>query len=534
MHNYTIWNRKFALTLIAALGLFGCDSQDKAALSDAEKKPAGPTIEAEGLPQPEPEAPRLPEVVISSGCTVDFTSQKVDGSSLWSDLPDAGTPVNCNFHRTAYNNFLYFIGGGDQPRFMTELGSTADLTTGAPFPGSSSVLKLRQIKNTIGAENPPPGSSAQAGDGFSLIDAAGQTVMYDIRINETFWNTANSFDATSLAAAQQAFKADPLTGGIWLAPTKAGDSDSIEIKTSWRNYGAEASACPSAIMFCEQDSDGNTWGLLGMHYVQKTPTRGEFIWGSFEHAGNAPDCQPGASNPLRQQPRDPANPSATINVNTGSLANETGWATFNFSSYGGNGASCDFPMGAISTTGCASPSGSPQCNADPNNGSGGFKFVNVCRTDPIPDHSTVAATNTVCANTNNNENNVACLTQSVLDHWPASLDKLWKYYMLIGTEWLNATSVPLVGCENINNATTGAPEFACPAAPQGPSIPSFNTTGTTALANTTMETWMQEAMCQTYSTPSGPQTFAATDCFTCHTPQTAGSTGDFSHVFSVF
>ncbi|MGH8500772.1 MAG: hypothetical protein ACRERV_18460, partial [Methylococcales bacterium] len=203
--------------------------------------------------------------------------------------------------------------------------------------------------------------------------------------------------------------------------------------------------------------------------------------------------------------------------------------------YGGAGTSCDFPQGTFSAGSCDNPSGSPQCNADPNNGAGGFKFVNVCRTDTIPDHSTPEATTTVCSNTQNNDNNVACLTQSVLDNWPTSLNNRWKYYLSIGTEWLNATSVPLVGCENINNGTTHAPEFTCPPVPAGqPPVNSFDTTGTMALANTTMETWMQDKMCQTYSTPSGPDSFAATDCFTCHTPQTAGSTGDFSHVFGVF
>jgi hypothetical protein len=528
-----------SLALVAAFSVIGALQGCKPAdtpKDGAKKDPkADPKVDPKTDPKTDPEV--VDAVAPSTGCTVDFTSETVDGATLWSDIPDASAPANCNFHRFAYNNFLYFVGGGDTPRFLTELASTADLKTGAPFPGDTTTLKLRGIKNTISGE-PPPESTAQAGDGFSLIDAASNMVQFDIRINEAFWNVANQQSTATLAAAHTAYEADPATGGLWLSPTAAGDGDSIEIKTSWRNFGADASACPQSLMFCESDTDGNTWGLLGMHFVQKTPTRGEFVWASFEHVSNSPDCQPGASNPLQQDPRDPTNPSATINVNTGALAAETGWSVFNFSSYGGDGTSCEFPKGTINSEGdgCDNPSGSPQCNADPNAGAGKFKFVNVCRTDTIPDHSTPASLAAVCADTKTNDNNIACLNQSVLDNWPTSLDPRWKYYMDIGAEWLDATSVPLVGCVNITKPD-GTAEFTCPTptVDPPPSFQTFKITGTTALANTTMETWMQDEMCQVYATKNGSEAFAATDCFTCHTPQTnGGSTADFSHVFSVF
>lgn len=556
----TIHSRE-SLMVLTALALLtcplGCDKGEK---KDPAKKEGGAKIEAE------PEA-----IATSPGCTYDFTtSPVVDGSSLWSDIPDASNPANCNFHRFAYNNFLYMVDtpdGATAPRFMTELASTHVLAATGQWPTDAQKLKVRSIRNVPSSEF----ETGQAGDGFQLVDVAEQTVLYDIRINQTMWNSiaANTWNtSTGLSNAATAYQANSQTGGVWLPPNNipadpsiqapSGD-DSIEIKTSWRNFGSDASACPSDIMFCMQDSDGNNLGLLGMHFVQKTPTRGEWIWASFEHVGNSPDCSPSitngtvtqnTSNPLQQFPRDPTNPSATINVNknVAALAGSTGWSAFNFSSYqtnGGDGTSCAFSQGtpAAANSTCTVTStglGPAACNGNPNPSGDGTTYVqvNVCRTDELPDHSTPTAVADVCQGASDpninanlrNGNNVACITQSVLDHWPSGLEGVWKYYMLVGTEWLNATSVQIVGCFGITNSATSTHDFGCPQTPPQ----TFETTGTISLANTTMETWMQAQACITYSAGGKPTSVGATDCFSCHQPSTSTSHGDLSHAFSAF
>lgn len=500
----------------------------------------------EATPRPAPTAPveaRAPAAV--TGCEVNFTSETVNGSSLWMDIPDATKPINCNFHRFAYNNFLYLV-GGDTPRFLTELQALDDLTAGGwPAAPALAPLKTRRIANqdTPGL-NPTEGG--QAGDNFSLIDAAGNEVMYQIRINQTMWDAMvqNNWNTSAgLQAAATAYTKDPTTGGVWLPPTATSAGDSIEIKTSWRKYGSD---CPSATMFCTPGADGSTWGLLGMHLVQKTPTRGEWVWASFEHVANAPDCQPGFSNPLQQNPRDPSNPTATINVNSGELAAATGWTSFNFKTYGGDGTTCAVPNGTPSPdyTSCVGATGTPLCNTDPTTSKPGvFQQVNVCRTLPIPDHSTPASVAAVCASTSNSNeavedgNNVACITQSVLDNWPQGLDPRWKYYMLIGAEWLNADAVPTTGCVSMTDEGVPGDSFTCaqpdPAPPTPVTYPSFPTTGTGNLANTTMETWMQAGTCMMAT--GQPQLTSATDCLACHEALTqASGEGDFSHVFVAF
>jgi hypothetical protein len=562
------WGTSALSSVAMTFGLLGCpaSSNKEPANTQSGKKVEQPAKTTDPAEKPV-DKELTPTPALATGCTVGYTPELVNGSKLWADVPTPNQIDNCNFHRLAYNNFLYLVGGGPTPRFLTELASTygdlADTNTWptAPTPiGTRGELQL-----------------GQAGDNFQLLDAAGQTVVYDVRINQTMWNAmlANGWNGP-LTAAAAAFNADPATGGVWLPPNTGNPAikdpsaeSSINIKTSWRNYGKNETDCPAAIMYCTKDEQGDWLGLLGLHFVQKTATHGEWIWATFEHVANAPDCSPtlstgqASSNPLQQNPRDPTNPSATINVNTGELAGQTGWSVFNFANYktaGGDGTSCDFTKGTMHNGPgpCENPSGTPQCNQNPQDGKGGYQQINICRTEPIPDHSTPESLAAVCASATNptdsvmNNNNVACLSQSVLDNWPADLDKRWKYYILVGSEWGvpsegsptagTATGAPTVGCFNVTNTADPRDNFTCPTT-TGATYPSVTTKGSVTLANTTMESWMQGIMCITYTLPNGAeQSLGTVDCMSCHQPDTLAPTqqsphtnhGDMSHAMAAF
>ena len=538
------------ILLVAGLIVFGssaCDSDKKTEVVTKDAgKDSGSDSGSDGADSG----------TMSTGCTFDFTSQEVDGKALWQDIPDASTPKNCNFHRLAYNNFLYMVGGPSAtPRFMTELASTSVLAASGSWPNDPKTFAPRKLTNLmLGGESPAinsdedagsPFSNGQAGDGFELLDVANLTVEYEIRVNRVWWDYVkanNLTNAAGIQAATDAFNLDPHDGGVWFPPNGDTEKDAIETKTSWRDFGTAASACPKDIMYCQKDSAGHTWGLLAMHFVQKTPTRGEMIWASFEHVANSPDCDTGYSNPLQENPRDPtaalgtSPTTATININKNisALSKKTGWNVFDFDGYGGDGETCVYPQGTFSSTTCV-PDGNSDalCNLDPTDGMGGYKRINVCRTDPIPDHSTVQSAQDVCKNTSDNDDNVACITQSVLDNWPSSLSNVWKYYLLIGTQWMDATSVPTVGCFEYDDGPKGINDVTCPDS----SVPydTFPITGTVALANTTMETWMQEGMCQEYNTQPDSEIYHQQNCFTCHTPKTQSfGAGDLSHGLIVF
>ncbi|MGZ8195835.1 MAG: hypothetical protein ACXWTH_09455 [Methylosarcina sp.] len=86
------------------------------------------------------------------------------------------------------------------------------------------------------------------------------------------------------------------------------------------------------------------------------------------------------------------------------------------------------------------------------------------------------------------------------------------------------TGAPLVGCWNFDDGDFG---LKCVADKSGEI--SVTRRGTTSLANTTMETWMQKGI--DLKTASLSWTLTQQDCFSCHQPTTTLHQGDTSHLF---
>lgn len=481
------------------------------------------------------------------GCTVDFSSSKVDGSKLWTDLKiksGQGHPANCNFHNLAWNNFLYLVDddGSGHPRFMS-LAPWYDLLPAEGTPtwnGSYQQLKLIEIvKSDIHQ------LEGEAGDDFELLDVTNRSSGYDMRVNKAFFVYSTQmklYRKSGLAKAADAFNdAGDADGGVWLPAGSDSAVGAIEIKTAWRSYATTAD-CPKSIMHCETAADGSVWGLVGMHLVQKTPTRGELIWASFEHVANAPDCSPTATvidpdgskvtrkdgsdwpstTPIAKLPPKPGDDGGTISQ---------GWNYFDYSTYqknGGDGTTCTFPDNEDQ------PATGQQCNTDPvtsiSDGVMTFQRIDTCRTDALP-----AVDADACKVNVANALNVSCLNDSVLAHFPAHLDSKWKYYQSIGAEWMGADSVPTTGCFTY---TPGGPTCPPKTSEPYPDYPlTFQRAGTKHLANTTMETWMQKDMGGIYKAVKSGEattaTYVAQDCFSCHQPiSTSWGEGDTSHVFT--
>lgn len=457
---------------------------------------------------------------------------RVDGSQFW---PDSAVVVfqksNCALNQLMMNNFLYLVGDDSQghPRFMSYAPWYQMFpATGEPtWTGSYAPLSYTHL--TMDA------SQEQAGNDFKLLDVNSATTSYDLRVNQPFFDYVKSnqlYTQQGLQTAQTAYNNNDKTGGIWLPPTDENQKgvSSVEFKTSWRFYGpATKKLCPEAIMHCEIDDQGNSWGLVGFHLVQKTVTHGEFVWGSFEHVGNSPDCRPGNGNPIALNPVDPVNPNQTINLNQNipGLKDRTGWNYFDFTGYKaakGDGSTCPIPT---------TVSQNALCMKNPQNNNSWVQ-VNICRTEALP-----VPSDQNCTGAGGDENLLpsACLNRSVRENFPSGLANKWKYYQLIGMEWMSnlgsySNGAKLQGCfpfedgyGNINN---------CPSSKYSP-IGGFQAIGTKHLANSTMETWMQSGIY--LNRGSGKDPVVATDCFGCHQPPTASYKGklyqgDFSHIFN--
>lgn len=475
------------------------------------------------------------------GCTINQYGRIANGATMWSTttqgIPPAQLPpfeTNCLINQFSYNNFLYLVGddGYGHPRFMSMV-AWYDLlpSKGVPvWPGTYTSLDGVQLNKAI--------SQSQAGDGFSLLDVASQTTVYDIRVNKPFFdyvNTKKLYLQATMNAAANAFNANSNSGGVFFPPTDISDSSlgALEIKTSWRSFGkAIGKLCPSDIMHCETDDESNVWGLVGLHLVQKTNTHGEFVWASFEHTANSPDCNGGGGNRIARMPADPTNPNATINVNKNYRdgTEQSGWNYFSFVSYihkGGDGKTCSIPT--------KSGTQNAQCLTWPGSAPN-WQRADVCRTDILAPPSTSC----VALNTQHpNSQDIACLNSSVVANAPSGMAAKWKYYKLIGMEWLINGNTEGGGYGQGCFTFTGSapcPNFKKPGS-ESKGAPNYTRAGSTTMANTTLETWMQNGIYLVNPTKSTDIT-TALDCFGCHQPQTIAAPtqgfneGDMSHLFS--
>lgn len=271
----------------------------------------------------------------------------------------------------------------------------------------------------------------QAGSGNDLVAQTGAEVQFDISVNRPMYDyisnnllyNANCFNAgagtTSLGNVHMPPTTDPSTG-----------AGSIELKTSW----LPMTSCDPAKYHCTTALVNNqpmTVGLIGIHIVHKLSDHQEWIWSSFEHINNAPDCAKVTPPP-------------------------SAYSRWNFFRTG-------FVPAGSACTPCPN-NGTPcdpawQCNTFINE----YTPPNVCRTQQL-----ATLTCNPSGNPNDDVNDVACLNPSVQSLLPRN--SVWRNYMLVGTIWFKPgmTSPTSTGQTQVGNLT---------------------------LANTTMETYTQATNC---------------------------------------
>jgi hypothetical protein len=222
-----------------------------------------------------------------------------------------------------------------------------------------------------------------------------------------------------------------------------------------------------------------TVGLIGMHIVHKLPDHQEWIWSTFEHVNNSPDCAKVTPPPA-------------------------GYSSWNFYKTGfvPNGSACP----ACNNDGTSTCNAQTQCNVYVTQN----QQPNICRVTPL---ATVSC-NPTDSNLNNDPNNTACLNASVQNILGSS--SVWRNYQLVGTIWFKPGM--------------SAPDNSGLTPPSGQSIVGNLPTGgsTQMLANSVMETYTQ-----------APD--VDPNCFSCHQNKfkafdasSAATSGhaDFSHIFN--
>jgi hypothetical protein len=435
-------------------------------------------------PQARPHPSAVAAGARCDGAFSDGTRISVTSPAYLNDVP--GDQLFCDFHTFAWNQFLYLTqmqpdpNNGNQvtPLFLHQAPwYNALKADGSPqpggFPGGGTALQVSQL------------DQGQAGDDDQLLDVNNATVLYDIRFNSEMYNAivgGNLYTEALYSAACKPDGSGNCANPLYLPPTTVttpAAAGSVEIKSAWRDFGTPG-ACPAQQFYCN-----GRLGLVGLHIVQKTQSHGEWIWMSFEHAANDPDCYPYGDAPV-----SPVSPLGTP------------WSFFNPATAG---------SAVMASQICEVTGKTPQCNADPGQSAGSgnvtYQAVNICRTDYLPPGGASSANCTLVPDgppqqSSNSAGNVACLNATLMPQRTG----VWQNYKMIGSLWLRGTTPPTQGFR--------IQIFQ----PQVTSLPYEQPVGFPNLANTMMETWLQSG--STGYDPFGTNATQA-GCFLCHNPPSA-------------
>lgn len=386
-------------------------------------------------------------------------------SSSWVNNPTLPTSLDesnhCNFAIFSWQSFLALMQVGDTSTGQLVFETYMD--TDGLFPASG------QSPTPWGSEPWPLTLGEvvkQAGSGNDLIAQSNVEVQYDESVNETMYDYITS----NMLYNSNCFNA----GGnnIHMPPTQnvsSEDSDeSIELKTAW----LPMASCDPTKYHCIKalvNGQPTQVGLIGIHIVHKLPDHQEWIWSTFEHVNNAPDCA------------KITNPPA-------------GYDSWNFFKTG------FVPVGQACTA-CASEDGSgcdasTQCNTFVSE----TTIPNICRVTAL----TTVACDTGNTNLDDDTNDVACLNQSVKSLLGSSV---WSNYMLVGTIWFKPGMT--------------APDSSGQTPPAGQQF-----IGNLSLSNSVMETYTQQANQNCFGCHTN--TFKA---FNPSSAENSGH-ADFSHIFN--
>lgn len=118
-----------------------------------------------------------------------------------------------------------------------------------------------------------PERIGQAGGGATIYDQNNNVVYYDVRFSKNMCD---------VKAIQQ-------------QPNFPGGT--TEIKTAWKVLGANDDASQYVTMDANitqtsatKNAQTTKLGMIGFHLAVATPNHPEFVWATFEHKANAPDC----------------------------------------------------------------------------------------------------------------------------------------------------------------------------------------------------------------------------------------------------
>lgn len=268
------------------------------------------TILASAKPAPKPYAVGAEgstwKAQITSPCNAELNW--ISNPSLPTDVPK--NPSNCDFQQHMWQSLFYLIQPSKtapearefetwMPSYGIFVKDKQQPTPWGSIPKPSDCEVPKHLTNNFIFSN----LTLQAGSHQPLIDQQLNDVYYTIAVNEPAYDFITGCDlyreqcGITLAPDLLEPTTKPVVNIPLKYPNLAFPDQSIELKNSWKVLTPDELTSNSFYTtYGSVKSPGKpcmenvALGLVGMHIVSKTPTHPEFIWATFEHKNNAPDC----------------------------------------------------------------------------------------------------------------------------------------------------------------------------------------------------------------------------------------------------
>lgn len=203
------------------------------------------------------------------------------GQSSWVDTPtlpldpteSLGHGDICKFMQFAWQSFAYYTEEKSEEHFLNMM------------PKERVFKRYPDHWDNKGDRGMVMNETLQAGSNLPLYDKQLNPVYYQQSINSIFYK---DIVENQLNNQQCVVEIDQGIVPFDITP------GSTEIKTSWKLLTDDD---PSSFFTIRRDINMNgsvisqaLLGLVGIHIVRKTPDHPEWIWTTFEHKNNAPNC----------------------------------------------------------------------------------------------------------------------------------------------------------------------------------------------------------------------------------------------------
>lgn len=195
------------------------------------------------------------------------------------EIPGGGKTL-CEFYQFSWQWFISLMDapGGSQRAYQNPATYPVFLGSGknscADNPTSSKLFVRTGKDDNVSAEDfTAPSEMNQALDNAVIYDQNGNIVLYEARFDRNMCNLPPG--SRTLPAGTTEIKSS------WRTISENEKADYVWITSDTNNNG--------------RHEDSELYGMVGFHLVNSTKLHPEFIWATFEHKSNAPDCQGKAS-----------------------------------------------------------------------------------------------------------------------------------------------------------------------------------------------------------------------------------------------